>query len=507
MKKENSERLYTIARILSTLEPIDSFVNKNRHLSYMEFDYLLTKSLPLFSINLCVDFKMLEERIERIRLNIPSIKRVFAKPIIELKDESSVMPVENVRIVSQNSLSYLSTHTNDASSIKNGKVKPKRLLTRIYEDNYSIYENVIACNFLDDALFYIRNQILNLQEIVYTKDVTQINLLERINHINYFLALGKLQTGYVKNFSHYYISAYKNLDMLLELYPLLKARQSTKLYRNNLKRNRHLPLKKTNIFLMQKDYRAIYRLYKELLKDESHTKLEASYDINKTLDSYLEYVKLLCIFSIGHLGFETKDSKMDLINTDVCFDYLDWKIELYNRNGLLYIDTIKDKMYRVVICPSLFDNYRKCEESVDEVILSSPIEDECLGGDKLFISVENIDSFRRIQQILIRAMIASDNVHKVCPFCGEKLYYNSKANRLECYNCKMEIYKAVCTNTGKEYYYTSIAGFKAKSTNTSRGKASWLYHRKLEGLLHFRNITRIDEKGRAICPYCNEIHM
>ena len=144
-------------RFSSLLEDIQTFVKKHQVISYIEFDYYVVHDMTLFSIEPDYDFEKLERTIQHIKKATPAIKRIFSKPIIILKDTDDVLPVENARIINQNTLLHLANHGQYVANITNKGVKPRKLLTRLYEDDYSIYENMIFCNLVDDILSLIKN--------------------------------------------------------------------------------------------------------------------------------------------------------------------------------------------------------------------------------------------------------------------------------------------------------------------------------------------------------------
>ena len=132
-----------------------------------------------------------------------------------------------------------------------------------------------------------------------------INLLEKVNHLNYFLALGKLHTGYIRDFSQYFDISKVLLQELTHISKAINPRLIKPIYQKNKKRNKHIALKKTNIFLMQKDYKRIYLNYKHILKSQTHVNQEEIViDYELLRRKYLTYVQLLTIFAIGHFNFE-----------------------------------------------------------------------------------------------------------------------------------------------------------------------------------------------------------
>lgn len=502
-------------RFSSLLEDIQTFVKKHQVISYIEFDYYVVHDMTLFSIEPDYDFEKLERTIQHIKKATPAIKRIFSKPIIILKDTDDVLPVENARIINQNTLLHLANHGQYVANITNKGVKPRKLLTRLYEDDYSIYENIIFCNLVDDILSLIRKNRRTLDSLLYASDIMRFNLLEKVNHVNYFLALGKLHTGYIRDFSQYFNLSKKMLHELSQISQAITPRLYKPVYQKNLKRNRNLSLKKTNIFLAQKDYRQVYKTYKYLLshQDQDDDKKEVI-DFDLMRMNYLTYVQILTIFAAGHFNFEIDPQfKINLNSLDISFTYKGWKLDIFNNNKkeiLLYFK--KDKEYRIMITSSVYNfktlNGYKKDYSVNEVVVANQFEADYLEREDVFISMEDIDSFRRIQQIILRGMVYSDTKRDVCPFCGGELHKDTHHGFYQCHDCMTQIKEDVCKETKKPYFYTDNAHLKKHMSSKPDFDYDehWYMEKQIESAMYFRNITKISQKSEIICPHCNKVH-
>ena len=502
-------------RFASLLEGISDFVKRHPVLSYIEFDYYVVHDMTLFSIEPDFDFDKLEKMLASIRKALPAMKRIFNKPIIDLKESDDVLPVENARVINQNTLLHLANHGQYVSNITKQGVKPRKLLTRIYEDDYSIYENIIFCNFIDEVLSLIKKNRRTLNTLLYASDILRFNLLEKVNHVNYFLALGKLHTGYVRDFNQYFNLSKGLLHELSLISQAIQSRLYKPVYQKNLTRSKHLALKKTNIFLMQKDYHQVYKVYKYLLGHQIKTdELKSEFDFDVMRSNYLLYVQILTIFAVGHFNFEINPQfRIDLGSLDVSFTYKGWKLDIFSNNKketLLYFK--KEKTYKMIIIGSDFDiktfnNYKK-NYGVDEVIVVNQYEEDYLERKDIYISMEDIDSFRRIQQIILKGMIYSDTKRDTCPFCGNKLHKDPYHGFYQCNDCMTQIKEGMCIESNKSFFYTDNTHFKKYVLHRSDFKRDeyWYYEKQIESLMYFRNITKINHRGEIICPYCNKIH-
>jgi len=515
-KNINQLKIEEYNRFASLLQDIQNFLKKHQVVTYIEFDYYVVHDMTLFSIEPEFDFEKLEKTIHQLKKATPAIKRIFSKPIIVLKDTDDVLPVENARIINQNTLLHLANHGQYVSNITYSGVKPRKLLTRIYEDEYSIYENIIFCNFIDEILLMIKKNRRTLNSLLYASNIMRFNLLEKVNHVNYFLALGKLHTGYIRDFSQYFNLSKELLIELSSISQAINPRLYKPVYQRNIKRNKNLKLKKTNIFLMQKDYHLVYKTYKYLKGDQTKVdEKEELIDFDEMTKNYMTYVQMLTIFAIGHFNFEIDPQfKINLSSLDVSFTFKGWKLDIFNNNKKeVILHFTKDITYKIMIISSSYSikalNHYKKDYGINEFVVVNPFEEDYLERDDVYISMEDIDSFRRIQQIVLRGMVYSDTKRDVCPFCGGKLHKDPHHGFYQCNECMTQIKKDVCVETKKPFFYTDNTHLKKHMLSKSDFKRDdyWYYERQMESLMYFRNITKINHHSEIICPHCNQVHV
>ncbi len=509
------EEQVELNHLLESYQVVEPFMKKYKRLSYIELDYSIVHDLTLFTIKPDFSFEQLEAQIDRLVQGIPAIKQIFAKPFIHLKDETILLPTEAVRIINNHTIQHISSHSELWTDIKDNQIEPAKLLTRTYEDNYGIYENIVFCKVIDDILSFTRSNIRILKELIYTNQTIEINILERVNHLNYFLALGKLHTGYSRNFSSYYGVATKCLNRLQFILNTIQPRLKRPVYKNNQFRPKKIKLHKTNILSMHKDYHQIYKLSTYFAKEHiGAIKDIKPVDMKALQKNYFHYCLILFIFSIGHFNFTCEEEKMiNFSRFSMEFHFKNWKLKLKNIKlevgPALSIQIEKDQKYEFLCIPSVLKETTtlasavKEQYSADEYIICTPYEDT----KGLFLSMMSIESFRRIQQIILRGMILTDQQRTDCPFCHSSLTINEEAslpNRpvYECLSCRTSLSYGYCPTEKKAYSYTKIAGL----TKRHFKEEAWLLKRKLEAQMYFRNITAINEDMEILCPYCNKVH-
>ncbi|MDE6293482.1 MAG: hypothetical protein K2L88_02530, partial [Clostridiales bacterium] len=382
------EQLIQLAKLIEDYKPIEAFRRARRKLNYMQFDYAVVNDLTLFMIEPDLSFEALEQRIDVILSALPSIKRIFAQPFIHLKQSNVILPVESVRIVDNDTLNHIATHSELWENVENGDIKPAKLLTKTYQDNYGIYENLVFCKLVDTILAFSRQHIRFLKEMIYTTQTIEFNLLERVNHLNYFLALGKIHIGYSQNYAAHYGTAVRCLNKLQFILNTIVPRLKRPVYKNNKNRHDNVKLHKTNILAMHKEYHRVYKLALYFM----HNGAEPLVDINNKdlvalVKNYYYFCQALCIFAAGNFNFVCEAGKaFDMSKFALSFEFKKWSLKLERQTlegwRVLAITVKKDRAYKVLLIPSLFNNNETLLDSIkksapaDEYIVCSPYEDE-----------------------------------------------------------------------------------------------------------------------------------
>ena len=459
---------------------LNDYINNYNNISPLKFDSLTSTKFNFFASIDTFDFDALDKNIKEIERLIPYIKQIFIHPIIHLTEESEVLPIEMARNISNKSISYLSSHTSTWNNIKNNKVRPKKILTKTYQDNYSIYENIVFAYTIEQILSYVKHNLHVLNDIIYSNNKLEIDLLEHTNHENYYVALGKLQSGYIRLFSKYAKLSISLIKRLEEINNILTTRLNKRVYRLNKGKTSNLKLHTSNILLMDKNYSKIYKFIKNF-EIQKKDKTEETYKEN-----YFYFVKYLLLFAIINFNFESSDN-IDIDNLNLNFKYKCYELNMKSIGDNILLTFQNDTIYKILIK----ENATKKEFNYyDEEINVSDIEN----SNNLFISVNNIDSFRRLQQILLKGMIYSTRNFKICPFCGDIL--ETKETNHICQNCFTVIKE---NNIDGELIYSTSINTKNKFIDLiQEQKDPFIRSRLIERQMYFRNITRLNSMGEAI---------
>lgn len=497
---------------------LEKFQLEHKKLSYVQFDYSIVHELTLFTIEPNLSFEDLQMTIDKILKALPAIKRIFAQPTIHLIDSDVILPVDQVRRINNDTLKHIAVHSEFWEDVTEDTIKPRQLLTKTYQDNYAIYENLVFCDLIDIILSFTRTNIRFLKEFIYTNQSIEINFLERVNHLDYFLALGKLHTGYSRNFEQYYSKCRELLTTLTSIQDAILPRLKRPVYSKNIHRNKMVKLRKTNILGMDKNYHQVYNLIKFFEDSYNISKInKVELDIDQIKKDYFIYAEALTIFSLAHFNFLcADDTTIDFDKLNINFNYKCWNINVqkinYKTIPLIALKIDSDVSYRIILVPTIDKDEKKLikemqlNERANEYVILTPFEEEN-SEIETYLDITNIESFRRLQQVVLRGMIYSDIKKEDCPFCQNKLTLNKEKSIPEypvytCESCRTEIGLKKCDETDSNFYYTTISDLPKKKINPK--EESWLKKRNIESQMYFRNITDLNERGEIVCPHCHK---
>lgn len=518
MKTEN-KRKDEQGRQYDDYEPILSFAKEHNNIDYIRFDYYTVGGVGLFAVHENFDFDTAESIADTVIKVLPAIKRIFAKPVIHLKDSSEILPVESVRIVNSKTMTHASVHSELWENKTVGGIKPRKLLTINNQDNYAIYENIAFAKAIDIIMLFLRRNMRILRELMYANKSLEFNLLDRTNHLNYYLAIGKLHTGYIRNYDTYYEAAERCLSKMNYIYNVINARLERPVYKKCRKLTGGFTLKSTNILMMHKDYHKIYQLLK-YFSSVAPEPTDSERD-RASLAGYYEFCEMLTLFAVGNFGFSCgQNDLIDFFALDMIFRLgnVSLNISSVDREGTraILLEFDGGGKYRILLVPAHGSIAAGEGEGIgelrglinaDEYIYLTPDPD----SEGMYISISNIESFRRIQQTVLRGMIYADTEKARCPFCSQKLARVADPVTdlpvYECKTCRTVIKVAVCPETRRNYYLTYIRNFspKLRRDKTLAIKDSWEYKKQLESSMHFRNITDYNGVG-FVCPHCGKVH-
>lgn len=484
-------------------------------MNYAQFDAATMQKVNLFAMREEFDLRTLEKTLDKIIAALPAIKRIFARPIIRLKDKTELLPVESVHVINNRTLAYASVHSETWGNITPSEgMRPKKLLTIRHEDSYVTYENIGFAKAITVIFRFIAHMMQQMTDTMFAARDMHFNLLERQNHLAYFLAIGKLHVGYVHNCDRLRIASERCAQKMLFIDRVLSTRRQAPVYKSCKKRIDRFVLKKSTTFRVHKDYAQIYKLLK-WFADHRLDVIEEPEEEEENTPGYTAYCHLITLFAAGHFSFDFGARPIDFMHMHARARFHDFKLLLrtvtVGKKKAIMITVQKEKIYRILLLPggtpADLEAFRsRCH--AEEFLIASPTDEQ----GSVYLSLFDIESFRRVQQLILRAMVYADEKHDICPFCGDYLAHESdlrhKRERYVCPACRMVISEAFCPTEEKSYFETGINGYLPTPVSLSKGgkRDRMLYRREVESLLFLRNITPIAPDGTALCPYCQKVH-
>ena len=528
--------------LAKTYKPCADFCNANQIMDYLQFDYKVGNELSLCTFFDVGIIAHAESLINAIKKTSPFLLNIFKRPVIHLKENYVTRPVDAVQRVDRETVNNLFRHPENWKSIDRDGIVPERLLTKIYDDDYCIYENRVFRSLMDKIFLFLQSRIYNLSELldVFHGNIN-IDKMDGHNHPNYYIAIGKLYQGFSKAKAPVDIS-----EMLLKastLYSTLAGNKGQLVYRRNKpSKSVLLNVKKTNILSMHKDYKHVYKLVQIL--DERNFKL---LDENDEVDAmscqanYENFCQMLILFAVTNFNVDYDPQKTVYENKklNLKLRFWDkWDVTLSDSNASVgQIRTIEmrtthgtDTFKYLFIPMSYYYGHDKTAqyESItklmsetgakyDRYIFLEPFpfdfseyysynvsllyKNKLLHYAALPVSTSDIYSFRRIQKLLLTCMLESDYSHNICAFCGDT--FTVKDNRRVCNKCLLVIEHIACINCKRNFiitYNDKDKGKKQKNEKHEIMKYLPGFYLKEKKYL-FKDITEISETT-CICPFC-----
>jgi hypothetical protein len=368
---------------------------------------------------------------------------------------------------------------------------------------------------VDYILSFVKKSVQLLKDIMYSCQSMRFNLLERTNHLMYFLAIGKLHVGYAHAQDKYHQVHQRCLEKLLFIEKTLRPKLNSPVYKFCKKDHSRLTLKKTNVFRLQKDYKQVYSLVKLFGKRDETLSVKCAEEVLSEA-SYADYCTLLSLFALGHFNFEfDEQQKLNFAALDAKCAFRGWqvRVERVNVDDISGLKFIISKEIDYSVCLLLYQNEKISANKLNAFQEACPCNEYLFAEpfiygakDTVYLNLFDIDSFRRIQQFVLRGMVYADEKRDVCPFCGAPLIQGEHG--YECEMCKTLICKRICAESGEFYYTTELKDYKPSLRKKLKNDQSPIFFldKETEAALFFRNITPISPRCKPCCPHCGKLH-
>jgi len=429
---------------------------ENPKLNISQFEKALKNDLVLCTFFKYCDIDYINNLIDQISAAMPHLIEVFRRPVTHLIELETIVPVDTAKHITAKTVRHLMVHSENWECIKKGSIVPKSVLTKTYDDDFSIYENIVFKTLIDKVLRLLKKQLyyLSVSQQLYNEAVS-IDAFSRLNHEQYYGAIGLLYSGFFNMEEAEETSgAIRKIKQLLKL---LARYLGHPVYAKNLNAKAIIgPAKQTNILLMHKDYKVVYALYQSLGSgdNEDEPDIEGQQKGQRAYEKFCEY---LMLFSLRNFNF------------DEMLEFNKWKagikpkkLEFLDINALELVVGHKKARVKYLFIPNAYylgsdriKNYGYIKDRLggayDKIIFCEPFECE---GEFLPISIIDINSFRKFQRLILEAMLVADRDKNLCAFCGEGIAQG------RCKRCRLVIEETVC-GCGHRYAATRVDGAKS----------------------------------------------
>lgn len=315
--------------------------------------------LSLCTFNRQIDSVKEDTKIGDIHKHIRYLPNIFYRPRIHLKSNSEIIPIDIVTRIGHEAIKHLASHSEHWEARKANGLIPARLLAKTLEDDYAIYENIVAKCLVDKLYSYAINKRDNLKNVSLQIPSEESFISYSEEQKGYFKAREALLKGYSsENIQYVNLLLEDQIKQINEIISKLLECKDTFLYR----KLRHCKkivgeLKATNIFMLDNNYKYVYKLWKLFLHEEYDSgKIELS-DIT---GEYENYCQTLFIFALNHFNFKNIDGENSNIFEGEKFvggdySFKDWNIKVKSAivqelgvSGILA--TISTKMEKEIDC-------------------------------------------------------------------------------------------------------------------------------------------------------------
>lgn len=277
------------------------------------------------------------------------LPHVFYKPKQHLKQVNEIRPAAVASRIGQESIRYLASHSEHWKGIKANGLIPERLLARVLEEDLAIYENKAAKALVDEFMRTVtglRLETMDCQLQINMDDSHSVSSEQK----SYFKAKDALLKGL--DDEDLYIQQEilaEQTEKLSKILDLLSECKSTQLYRA-LRRSAPIrgKLKQTNIFMKDKYYKYVYKLW-NLLDGANKVGIE---EIAKPIeDEYDIFCRVLLLFALRYYNFQAEDGQQDVLYkgklADSVYRFGNWKAKVYEEDAGFVLEMSKHNEIQV----------------------------------------------------------------------------------------------------------------------------------------------------------------
>ena len=286
---------------------------------------ILSGKLKMYAVEKSAEVEDITKILEKIEAAYPAFKRICEKPKSHLRAINEVRPIETVKRVGYESISYLAAHSEDWLAKTASGLKPARLFSRVEDDEYQIYENRVVITLVDLICSFLKRSCADLN---YTINQIKgiISSQVQTNSFGFDAGFQKAVSELIPSDNAGDGCRSKQFDLAIRL--LAQATTQVKKYRTlnhsilqkYLRRTKRVtnPLNETNILLMDKDYSVVYKLWRDIHKVIIPRELDKAKSDGDAVqeNSYKLFCRVLCEYVAHTMKFEQVEEEVYLRKAD-----------------------------------------------------------------------------------------------------------------------------------------------------------------------------------------------
>ncbi|MBY6093958.1 DUF2357 domain-containing protein [Ferrimonas balearica] len=241
------------------------------------------------------------------------------RPRLELIQREELVQTGRAKRLSNKAPDYLAAHSEDWQSRTFTGILPKRVITRLNEDNYDIYENRVFARLIDHLDNYLTSRLREIEQLAGIFD----SALSYSVGSDLYWKIGKnICSMWGQSFSDDDLeqaasSSKATLENLRFLLREVRSLRQSKLYQA-IPRNVNIgsQLRITNVLAHDQHYRHLIRLWDCWVKTQERTELEQDEKIRLAqyrAQLYSDYVELVVYHALEAIGLAPTDFNTALV--------------------------------------------------------------------------------------------------------------------------------------------------------------------------------------------------
>ena len=261
---------------------VDPFIGDNR--SFYKFRDEINKAEPKYTLSeRYVDRNVDITWLDKIEDSVIALDTILRTPRNFIKDVEEIVPIEQSKKISAESVQHLATHTGLIQSVEGDKVTPSKILNVYKEESFATYENRFIKTLLTNLEIFVEKRYVGLMS---QKDVNDISAARTEETF----AIGKEKVQYAMEISisapsandDHHSTAKADQTKTNDIERVQKVRKivhdfMTSDFMSKMKDASlvHPPISKTNLLTKNQDYKKALELWQFI---ESYTAM--GYEVN-----------------------------------------------------------------------------------------------------------------------------------------------------------------------------------------------------------------------------------